>query len=70
MRLFLVSVGIILSFAILTEFTSSQASDEATHARWAAENRCLDTNTASLPAVQRMCAERAVREVPPSNGLR
>jgi len=24
----------------------------------------------ALPAVQRMCAEMAVREVPPSNGLR
>jgi 2-methylcitrate dehydratase PrpD len=55
---------------LFAEFTSSQASDEATHARWTAENRCLDTNTAALASVQRMCAERALREVPPVNGLR
>ncbi len=55
------------SLFLLAAFSSSQAPDEATRARWAAENPCLDVNTAALPAVQRTCAEQARREVPASN---
>ncbi len=64
MKLFLVATGIVLGFVTIADFASSQANDERTHARWAAEARCLDTNTAALPEVQRMCAERALRAVP------
>jgi hypothetical protein len=64
MRLFVLAMGSVLSFLALADIASSEASDEATHARWAIETRCLDMNTAALPAVQRMCAEKALREVP------
>jgi hypothetical protein len=64
MRIFLISAGVVLGFLGIADFASSTAADERTHARWAAEARCLDANTAALPQVQRMCAERAVREVP------
>ena len=64
MRLFLIAAGSVLAFLVLTDFATSQANDERTHARWAAEARCLDTNTAALPGVQRMCAGQAAREVP------
>jgi hypothetical protein len=64
MRLFLIASGIVLGFVAVTDFASSQANDQRTHARWAAEARCLDTNTAALPEVQRMCAAQALREVP------
>jgi hypothetical protein len=69
MRLFLLSSGAVLVFFILADVASSQASDEVTHARLSAEARCLDTNTAALPAVQQMCAEQAFREVPDTNWL-
>jgi hypothetical protein len=69
MRLFLLSAGSVLVFFILADVASSEASDEATHARWSAEARCLDTNTAALPAVQQMCAEKALREVPDTSWL-
>jgi hypothetical protein len=69
MRLFLLSAGSVLVFFILADVASSEASDEATHARWAVEARCLDTNTAALPSVQQMCAEKAVRQVPDTNWL-
>ncbi len=64
MRLFLISTAVVLGFVALADFTASTAADERTHARWAAEARCLDTNTAALPQVQRMCAAQAVKEVP------
>jgi hypothetical protein len=64
MRLFLIAAGSVLTFLLVADVATSEASDEATHARWAAENRCLDTNTAALPGVQRMCAELASRHVP------
>jgi hypothetical protein len=64
MRLFLISTGIVLGFLAVADFAASQASDERSHARMAAEARCLDTNTAALPEVQRMCAARALEEVP------
>jgi hypothetical protein len=64
MRIFLISAGIVLGFLTVMDFASSQASEQRTHARWAAEARCLDTNTAALPEVQRMCAAQALREVP------
>ncbi len=64
MRMFLIAVGIVLGLLVLADFSISAANDERTHARWAAENRCLDTNTAALPEVQRMCADLAKREVP------
>ncbi len=64
MRLFLIAAGIVLGLLVLADFDTSWANDERTHARWAAENRCLDTNTAALPEVQRMCADLAKREVP------
>ncbi len=64
MRIFLFAAGIVLGFVLLADFAGSQASDARTHARWAAEARCLDTNTAALPEVQRMCAEVARREHP------
>jgi hypothetical protein len=60
----MIAAGIVLTFVLLGDFASSQAADERTHARWAAEARCLDTNTAALPEVQRMCAEQARHEVP------
>lgn len=68
MKLFLISTGIVLGFVTVTDFAVSQANDERTHARWAVEAHCLDTNTAALPDVQRMCFERALREVPDVNG--
>jgi hypothetical protein len=64
MRLFLIASGIVLGFVAVADFASSQANEQRTHARWAAEARCLDTNTAALPEVQRMCAAQAMREVP------
>ena len=64
MKIFLISAGVVLGFLTIADFVTSQANDEATHARWAAEARCLDTNTAALPEVQRMCAAQALREVP------
>jgi hypothetical protein len=64
MRIFLISAGIVLGLLTVVDFASSQANDQRTHARWAAEARCLDTNTAALPEVQRMCAAQAKREVP------
>lgn len=64
MRLFLVSTGIVLGFLAVADFASSSANDERTHARWAAEARCLDTNTAALPEVQRMCAAEARKAFP------
>jgi hypothetical protein len=69
MRLFLIAAGAVLAFWILADVATSEASDEVTHARWAAENKCLDTNTAALPSVQRMCAEKAAREMPAGNWL-
>jgi hypothetical protein len=68
MKLLLISAGIVLGFLTIADFANGQANDERTHARWAAEAKCLDTNTASLPEVQRMCAVQAEREVPgPAN---
>jgi len=64
MKLFLTATGIVLTFVTLADFATSQAADERTHLRMAAEARCLDTNTAALPEVQVMCAKRAAREVP------
>jgi hypothetical protein len=64
MRVFLIASGIVLGFVAVADFASSQANEQRTHARWAAEARCLDTNTAALPEVQRMCAAQAMREVP------
>jgi hypothetical protein len=64
MRLLLMASGIVLGFLAVADFASSQATDERTHLRWAAEAGCLDTNTAALPEVQRMCAAQALREVP------
>ncbi len=64
MKLFLISTGIVLGFLTIADFAASQANDERTHMRWAAEAECLDTNTAALPAVQRMCAAQAKRLVP------
>jgi hypothetical protein len=64
MKLFLISTGIVLGFLTIADFTDSQANDERTHARFAAEAECLDTNTAALPEVQRMCAAQAKRLVP------
>ena len=64
MRPFLISAALVLGFVTIADFAQSQANDVRTHARWAAEARCLDTNTAALPEVQRMCAARALREVP------
>jgi hypothetical protein len=69
MRLFLLSAGSVLVFFILADVASSEASDEATHARWSVEARCLDTNTAALPSVQQMCAEKAIHQVPDANWL-
>jgi len=64
MRLFLIVAGSVLSFFVVFDVATSQAADDLTRARWAAENRCLDTNTAALPEVQRMCAEQASNVVP------
>jgi hypothetical protein len=64
MKLFLISTGIVLGFLTVADFASSQANDERTHARWAAEAKCLDTNTAALPEVQRMCAAQARHQFP------
>jgi hypothetical protein len=64
MRLFTIAAGIVVTFALLADVAISQAADDRTHARWAAEARCLDTNTAALPQVQQMCAELAARAVP------
>ena len=64
MRLFLIAAGSVLTFLLVADVATREAADELTHARWAAENRCLDTNTAALPDVQRMCAELASRHVP------
>jgi hypothetical protein len=64
MKLFLISTGIVLGFLTIADFTASQANDERTHMRFAAEAECLDTNTAALPEVQRMCAAQAKRLVP------
>ncbi len=64
MRMFLIAVGIVLGFMTVADFAVSQAADERSHARMAAEAHCLDTNTAALPAVQVMCARRAMHEVP------
>ncbi|MEY2668704.1 MAG: hypothetical protein RJA59_1342 [Pseudomonadota bacterium] len=64
MKLFLISAGIVLGFLTIADFAASQATDERTHARWAAQARCLDTNTAALPEVQRMCEAQALKEVP------
>jgi hypothetical protein len=68
MKPFLIAAGIVLGFLTVADFATSQANDERTHLRWAAEAECLDTNTAALPAVQRMCAAQALRMVPgPAN---
>ncbi len=64
MKLFLLSTGIVLSFALMADFAVSQANDERTHARYAFEAKCLDTNTAALPEVQRMCAHEARQAYP------
>jgi hypothetical protein len=64
MKLFLISTGIVLGFLTFADFASSQAIEARTHARWASEAECLDTNTAALPEVQRMCAAQAKRLVP------
>ncbi len=64
MKTFLIAAGIVLGFLAVADFSSSQANDARTHERWAAQNRCLDTNTAALPEVQRMCEAQAKREVP------
>jgi hypothetical protein len=64
MRLFLIAAGIVLGFLAIAGFVDSQAADERSHLRMAAEARCLDTNTAALPEAQQMCADRAAREVP------
>lgn len=64
MKLFLISTGIVLGFATMADFAVSQANDERTHARWAIEAKCLDTNTAALPEVQRMCAKEARKAYP------
>jgi hypothetical protein len=64
MRLLLLSTGVVLGLVVVFDFSASTAEDAKTHARWAAEARCLDTNTAALPEVRRMCADRAKREVP------
>ncbi len=64
MKLFLISTGIVLGFLTIADFAASQANDERTHARWAAEAKCLDTNTAALPEVQRMCALQALKDYP------
>jgi hypothetical protein len=64
MKLFLISTGIVLGFLTVADFASSQANDERTHARWAAEAKCLNTNTAALPEVQRMCAAQARQQFP------
>jgi hypothetical protein len=64
MKTFLIACGLVLGFLTIADFTASTANDERTHARWAAQNKCLDTNTAALPEVQRMCEARAMREVP------
>jgi hypothetical protein len=64
MKLFLISSGIVLGFALLADFAVSEANDQRTHARWAAEAKCLDTNTAALPEVQRMCASEARKAFP------
>ena len=64
MKLFLISCGIVLGVLTIADISAPTASDARTHARWAVQNKCLDTNTAALPAVQRMCEEQAKREVP------
>jgi hypothetical protein len=64
MRLFLISTGIVLGLAIVADFGVSQANDERSHARYAVEAKCLDTNTAALPDVQRMCAFEARKAFP------
>jgi hypothetical protein len=64
MRLFLVAAGIVLGLLAIAGFADSQAADERSHMRIAAEARCLDTNTAALPEVRQMCIDRAAREVP------
>lgn len=64
MKLFLLSTGIVLGFTLMADFAVSQANDERTHARYAFEAKCLDTNTAALPEVQRMCAAAARRAYP------
>ena len=64
MKIFLVAAGIVLGFVAVADFASGQANDEHTRARWVAEARCLDTNTAALPEVQRMCADVARRALP------
>ena len=68
MKLFLISAGIVLGFMTIADFAVSQADDERTHARWAVEAHCLDTNTAALPSVQRMCFQKALRQYPDQNG--
>ncbi len=64
MKLFLISSGIVLGFALMADFAVSEANDTRTHARWAVEAKCLDTNTAALPEVQRMCAAEARKAFP------
>jgi hypothetical protein len=64
MKPFLIACAIVLGFLTIADFSASTAMDERTHARWAAQNHCLDTNTAALPEVQRMCEAQAKREVP------
>jgi hypothetical protein len=64
MRLFLISTGIVLGFVAMTDFAVSEANDERSHARYAVEAKCLDTNTAALPEVQRMCAFEARKAYP------
>ncbi len=64
MKLFIMSTGIVPGFALMADFAVSQANDERTHARYAFEAKCLDTNTAALPEVQRMCAAEARRVFP------
>ncbi len=64
MKLFLISTGIVLGFALLADFAVSEANDTRSHARWAFEAKCLDTNTAALPEVQRMCAAEARKAYP------
>jgi hypothetical protein len=39
MRLFLIAAGSVLTFLLVADVATSEAADEATHARWAAELR-------------------------------
>jgi hypothetical protein len=64
MRLFILAAGSVLTFLVVADVATSQAAEERTRARWAAEYRCLDSNTAALAEVQRMCADLASRQVP------